>query len=1432
MEIRLTIIRGIGFISGWKSWIKTPFSTPLPVSTTDALDGKNIVQIAAAETMTLFLSSDGSLAASGSYGTTDPVYKPTAIPTAVLINGTDLANKTITTISARSTHALILTDSGLVYAFGSNSDGQLGVNITDTFIPTLVPGLEGLRVRDIFAGFSTSFVITTNGTLYAWGAGTVINSPKASFLLANVSSTPIPTALFPMLNVSQVHSSLDLTLINVEPCVGDVSGIVCEAPPNVTTTIAPKNYTKAPSTTKSPKNMTTTSIPTTSVPTATPTPVPLEPIEIELTAPSTIGPCADSFVLDASMTRSPTSDILTYSWSSSSSSLNGFLSTQTDAYITVPTSLVQINVPTTVSLRVSTSDRYSVQNTTFTRGNAANTPPTLRLVGDKDVQWSPGQKEVSWAVVGSICNNEKLSYSWMKVGGPVLRIGSSSASASYTRSAWQFSIAGLYIFKCTVSTPSGLSSSLLVSVNYDYDAVVARLAEGSQITVSNTPNALSLDSTVSTGDCCHGLPETYIWTCTGMTSSCPTQVVDYLAKASGTAGSTSPSGFGTISLPTALPVGQYLFSMTYVEGKKSDTATILVTVIPKNVLKIWISGIKPFSAESTTLQFTAGVSLVNNPNTDDSVTYTYKFSTSGPSGNYTFKYQDMTATELLTIPSSAVSEQGLHTIHINVVDSLGTSGDISIDTVIVTPPQPGSLTINPSVGRAANTTFTIVAPGWQSNSNQLYYMFYFVDGTQLVPLRSGWGLSPSHTTILPIGKLDANQLRIFVVVKDQWGFVGAAFTSVVVLPIADNVMTATNVITDFLNSQYAGPETRNALIATSSSILPVPSTKDATLCYMKGVHTTVNYCQCDKDWFGRYCSLNQQEYTAVLNVKTLMMQTLSKFIVATPTSGRRIISDNVFANSPFSQAEVEQYLMILSSIVDSAVGVSATTATQALLTTNTLLNYGVTSPTISNYAAKVADNVMYAEFVLYNVPRTSDISNAIKGTIISSLLRASLSTMYINQNPATVQYDTFGYTTQVLKVSTLEKGVLYTTLDTEVTIKKSGQPLQLGSLSIDSVVNVRIAVFKYDIYTNTNASSIVSVGIVKQDNTFIDVDMKNRLEIGFIGDYSWITYSTWQIETSELMCMRWNATWLPTTCTVRVSANLATCTCSNTGDYTIRRVDSVYRQQEDDSIYGLIIGAVLGVIATVIFVVLSVVIIYLIYRRSVKYSSLITEVEVTATDDLSECDTRSDTDAMNNSFGKLKRPRSTTRLMRFHELDLPTSIVNQGHADFTHSPVRERSDSVFTLRERSDSAFTLRERSDSSFSLEVESPVPGYITSPRALGSNTPPHGSPRANKYVVNIGRDEMIGGFVSTEEEEQPIFQHRRGSLTGSPRTLTSRGSFSYSSRSPTQVSPIEIGTPKSPRFVILTPKTISRSSSQKAITPIRVVDLKFEDKEEDSN
>lgn len=79
-------------------------------------------------------------------------------------------------ISGGYKHSLILTRSGLVYSFGSNDEGQLGVpSKRSSSVPVCIQDISHVPMKFIAAGsFSASISQETN-QLYLWGTGTFGN---------------------------------------------------------------------------------------------------------------------------------------------------------------------------------------------------------------------------------------------------------------------------------------------------------------------------------------------------------------------------------------------------------------------------------------------------------------------------------------------------------------------------------------------------------------------------------------------------------------------------------------------------------------------------------------------------------------------------------------------------------------------------------------------------------------------------------------------------------------------------------------------------------------------------------------------------------------------------------------------------------------------------------------------------------------------------------------------------------------------------------------------------------------------------------------------------------------------------------------------------------------------------------------------------------
>lgn len=70
-------------------------------------------------------------------------------------------------------HTLVLSNSGRVYAFGSNTTGQLGFgDRRSTPYPTLIQDIAHIEMKKIAASSFSASLSSSSGDLYLWGKGT------------------------------------------------------------------------------------------------------------------------------------------------------------------------------------------------------------------------------------------------------------------------------------------------------------------------------------------------------------------------------------------------------------------------------------------------------------------------------------------------------------------------------------------------------------------------------------------------------------------------------------------------------------------------------------------------------------------------------------------------------------------------------------------------------------------------------------------------------------------------------------------------------------------------------------------------------------------------------------------------------------------------------------------------------------------------------------------------------------------------------------------------------------------------------------------------------------------------------------------------------------------------------------------------------------
>ena len=83
----------------------------------------------------------------------------------------DLSNDPIIKLAAGSTHSVALTKSGIVYVWGSNKEGQLGLGDEAEEISYTAEKIsfEEGQVKDISCGYYHTALVTEAGDLYTFG---------------------------------------------------------------------------------------------------------------------------------------------------------------------------------------------------------------------------------------------------------------------------------------------------------------------------------------------------------------------------------------------------------------------------------------------------------------------------------------------------------------------------------------------------------------------------------------------------------------------------------------------------------------------------------------------------------------------------------------------------------------------------------------------------------------------------------------------------------------------------------------------------------------------------------------------------------------------------------------------------------------------------------------------------------------------------------------------------------------------------------------------------------------------------------------------------------------------------------------------------------------------------------------------------------------
>ncbi|KAK4125262.1 RCC1/BLIP-II [Parathielavia appendiculata] len=150
-------------------------STPTPVDMSAVPPGTIFTQVAATDNATFALTSTGRVYGWGTFRSEDgklsfsPTVQVQSRPALILLV------KNVVKICCGSNHVMTLTADGFVYTWGKGTDGQLGRRFSprivdwakEGLLPRKVAGLK--NVIDIGSGSNHSFAVERTGLVYGWG---------------------------------------------------------------------------------------------------------------------------------------------------------------------------------------------------------------------------------------------------------------------------------------------------------------------------------------------------------------------------------------------------------------------------------------------------------------------------------------------------------------------------------------------------------------------------------------------------------------------------------------------------------------------------------------------------------------------------------------------------------------------------------------------------------------------------------------------------------------------------------------------------------------------------------------------------------------------------------------------------------------------------------------------------------------------------------------------------------------------------------------------------------------------------------------------------------------------------------------------------------------------------------------------------------------
>ncbi|EFC43520.1 predicted protein [Naegleria gruberi] len=527
------------------------------------------------------------------------------------------------------------------------------------------------------------------------------------------------------------------------------------------------------------------------------------PPDAVLKSDKSIVSTCDKVSFDASSSSSSDRRALTYSWSSSSATLNNMINSLKTSVVTIQANALNVGSYSVV-VKVTNQFGYS-SNQTLSFSVVTTVVPFINI--PEEVQVLIGGSSI---IVPSITfpscysgNSSLLKVSYSVELNSVdtsLKLSTSNRMLIFGSGYTSIKKEGNYYFKATVTADQALETSVIF--------LVKAISQPLELSFNVTDFSQGYDELVSFS----------------AVKNDPSATSDSDSLTIACFKISTNTGCGSVSSPFSqlLQPGKYSFTATYSKGSRSIQKVLLVTILSDSkdkIIKASISAKPQGISQSIDLSAVdSSQDVIFNSNLLDSL--------SNPSYKWTSSNLDLTNLETslsyIIIPKSSLVP-GL-TISLDLLITDGNkNGSASISFTVNFPPTRGVFEVFPQSGYSLDEFDLKCGNGWNDPQAPLSYQYFFNDGTYWKPLSEKVvDLKSIRVRLASGSSSNSYKVPVKVVVSDAKG---ASTESILQVKVENLSVEQTFKVLSSISSQVAtisSTDASNALLVigsvTSSSL--------------------------------------------------------------------------------------------------------------------------------------------------------------------------------------------------------------------------------------------------------------------------------------------------------------------------------------------------------------------------------------------------------------------------------------------------------------------------------------------------------------------------------------------------------------------------------------------------------------------------------------